>query len=126
MSPGAGTPSVLGNGPSGPAYSAGTRLAPHRKENVMPHVTIVDSPASSLAQYEKVLAEIGHEPEGLAARYIGIDTDHVRIVAVWDTPEHAQQFFARDLGPALARALGPEPTGAPRVQHLNVERCYVR
>lgn len=92
----------------------------------MQYVTIADSPAASMAEHEKVMAEITGDPEGLACRYVGVHEGHVRIVAVWDSPDHAQNFFRQQLGPALARALGPEPTGQPSVQGLNVERCFVR
>jgi hypothetical protein len=92
----------------------------------MQYLTIVDSPARSMAEHAQVLAELGHEPQGLVTRYVGVHDGHVRIVAVWDSRDAAQQFFVHELGPALARALGPEPSGPPRAQGLDVERAYLR
>jgi hypothetical protein len=35
-------------------------------------------------------------------------------------------FYAETLPPALATALGPEPTGAPEVLGIDAARSYVR
>jgi hypothetical protein len=39
---------------------------------------------------------------------------------------HAERFFAQTLGPALAKALGPEPVGAPEAVGIDVARNYDR
>jgi hypothetical protein len=38
----------------------------------------------------------------------------------------AGRFFAEQLGPALAKALGPEPVGSPAAVGVDVARAYVR
>lgn len=92
----------------------------------MPYLTIADSPAKSWEEHASVMAALGGEPEGLASRFVGMHEGHIRIVAVWDSPEDAKNFFQNKLGPAFAQALGPEPTGSPSVEGLNVERSFVR
>jgi len=47
-------------------------------------------------------------------------------LAVWESKAHADRFFAETLGPALAKALGPEPIGKPEVLGLEVAHQYVR
>ena len=70
-----------------------------------------------------MLAQVG-EPEGLEARYVA--DGQVQIVSLWESKAHADRFFAETLPPALATALGPEPTGAPEVLGIDVARSYVR
>lgn len=50
-----------------------------------------------------------------------------RILAtLWESKAHADRFLAEKLGPALGKALGPEPAGAPEVVGIEVARSYVR
>lgn len=57
----------------------------------------------------------------MTARYVGTATDgKLRVMTLWDTKDHADRFFAQSLGPALARALGPEPVGRPGVYGIDV------
>jgi hypothetical protein len=83
------------------------------------------TPSFSIEQVDTVLAQVG-EPEGLEARYVGTAGGQVRIVSLWESKAHADRFFAETLPPALATALGPEPTGAPEVLGIDVARSYVR
>jgi hypothetical protein len=50
----------------------------------------------------------------------------LRIVALWESKEHADRFFTDPLGPILAKALGPESVGRPEVIGIDVARSYVR
>ena len=85
----------------------------------------IGSPSFSMEQVKTVLAQVG-EPEGLVARYVGTADGQVQIVSLWESKAHADRFFAETLPPALATALGPEPTGAPEVLGIDVARSYVR
>ncbi len=87
----------------------------------------VGTPPQSLEQVDAVLAQLPGPPEGMEARYIARTEDgELRIVTLWESKQHAERFFAEDLGPALARALGPEPAGTSRLVGLDVIRQYVR
>jgi hypothetical protein len=85
----------------------------------------IGSPSFSMEQVNTVLAQVG-EPEGLEARYVGTADGQVQIVSLWESKAHADRFFAETLPPALATALGPEPTGAPEVLGIDVARSYLR
>ena len=72
-------------------------------------------------------AQQGGEPDGLEARYVGTaDDGTLRIVTLWESKAHAERFFTETLGPVLAKALGPEPVGAPEAVGIDVARSYVR
>jgi heme-degrading monooxygenase HmoA len=93
----------------------------------MQWVTVATPPFGAIEQFDKVRGAQGEEPDGLQARYVGTaDDGRLRIVTVWDSKEHAQRFFTEKLGPALAKALGPEPVGAPEMTGIDVARSYVR
>ena len=64
--------------------------------------------------------------EGLEARFVGTTDGKLRIVTVWESKAHADRFFAETLGPALAKALGPEPVGMPANVGIAVTQSYVR
>jgi hypothetical protein len=92
----------------------------------MQWITVATSPVTSIEQFDTVLTQVGGNPDGLAARYAGTGQDgKVRVVTLWESKAHADRFFAETLGPALARALGPEPVGAPEVVGIDVARSYV-
>jgi hypothetical protein len=92
----------------------------------MQWITIATPPFGSIEQFDKVLAQVEEEPAGLQARYVGTaDDGKLRIVNLWESKENADQFFAEKLGPALAKALGPEPVGRPEVVGIDVARSYV-
>ena len=87
----------------------------------------VGTPPYSIEQYEKVLAQLGEEPAGLQARYVGTDGDgKLRIVGVWESKEHADRFYADRLGPVLAQALGSESVGRSDPIGIDVAHSYVR
>jgi hypothetical protein len=51
----------------------------------------------------------------MVAQYIGPATDgHLRIVSLWDSKADADRFLNETLGAAVAKPLGPEPSGRPR------------
>lgn len=60
-----------------------------------------------------------------AARYACRAGDEFRVIAVWESEEHADRFFREVLGPILARVLGPEPAGAPAVTGVEVLREFI-
>jgi len=98
---------------------------PNDKENVMQWITIA-TPPFGLEKFDKVRDQFSEEPEGLEARYVGTTDGSLRVITVWETKEHADRFFADTLGPALAKALGPEPVGMPETVGIEVARSFVR
>jgi hypothetical protein len=91
----------------------------------MKWMTIATPPLESVEQFDALLAGQTDEPDGLVARYVGTtENSELRIVAVWASKAHAERFFTQTLGPALAKALGPEPAGKPEVVGVAVARAY--
>ncbi|GAB2832999.1 hypothetical protein [Lentzea nigeriaca] len=83
-------------------------------------LTIATPPTKSLEQLDQALNS--GVPDGLRARYACQVDGEFRVIAVWETKEHADRFFREVLGPVLARVLGPEPAGAPSVTGMEVLR----
>jgi len=93
----------------------------------MPWITVATPPFDAIEKFDKVLAQTGGAPAGLEARYVGkADDGRLRVITLWESKAHADRFFAETLGPALAKALGPEPVGAPEAIGIDVARTYVR
>jgi len=92
----------------------------------MQWITVATPPFDSIEQFDLVLAELGGEPDGLEARYVGTADAKLRVVTLWESKPHADRFFADRLGPALAKVLGPEPVGAPEFVGIDVARSYTR
>jgi hypothetical protein len=92
----------------------------------MQWITVATPPFGSIEQFDAVVAQLGGEPDGLEARYVGTADGKLRVVTMWESKAHADRFFAERLGPALAKALGPEPVGAPQAEGIDVARSYVR
>ncbi|MCE5291185.1 MAG: hypothetical protein LLG14_18385 [Nocardiaceae bacterium] len=74
----------------------------------MSYIFIMDSPAGSIENMERILSEVGEEPEGLAARYAGMVDGQLKVIGIWDSKEQADRFFAERLGPAMAKILRAE------------------
>ncbi|NEA37319.1 hypothetical protein [Streptomyces sp. SID13031] len=92
----------------------------------MQWIAIATPPFASIDQFDRVMDNLGTEPDGLEARYVGSAADGLRVVTLWESKAHADRFFAERLGPALAKALGPEPAGSPAVIGIDVARTYTR
>lgn len=92
----------------------------------MQWIAVATPPFASIDQFDQVMKHIGPEPEGLEARYVGSSQEGLRVVTLWESKAHADRFFSERLGPALAKALGPEPAGAPAVLGIDVSRTYTR
>ena len=92
----------------------------------MQWIAVATPPYRSIEQFDQVMAQLGAEPEGLEARYAGSTDDGLRVVTLWVSKAHADRFFTDQLGPALAKVLGPEPAGKPQVLGIAVARTYVR
>lgn len=91
----------------------------------MQWMTVATPPLDSVEQFDAVISSQTAEPDGLEARYVGTtENGELRIVSVWESKAHADTFFAHTLGPALAKALGPEPIGKPQVIGVAVARAY--
>ena len=89
-------------------------------------ITVATPPFGSIEQFDKVRAQVGEEPAGLEARYVGTaDDGTLRIVTLWESKAHADRFLGETLGPVLAKAFGPEPVGRPEVIGIDVARSYV-
>ena len=92
----------------------------------MKWIAVATPPFESIERFDAVMAQLGDEPDGLEARYVGTAGDGLRVVTLWESKAHADRFFVDRLGPALARALAPEPAGTPEVVGIDVERSYAR
>ena len=92
----------------------------------MQWIAVATPPFATIDQFDRVMENLRPEPDGLQARYAGTTEDGVRVVTLWESKAHADRFFAERLGPALAKALGPEPAGAPTVLGIDVARTYTR
>jgi hypothetical protein len=93
----------------------------------MQWITVATPPLESVEQFDALVADQAGEPTGLEARYVGTtENGELRIVTVWESKAHADQFFTQTLGPALAKVLGPEPVGKPELVGVAVARAYTR
>ena len=94
----------------------------------MQWITVATPPFTSIEKFDTLVAnQLGGAPEGMEARYVGsTDDGELRVIVLWESKAHADRFFTQTLGPALARTLGPEPVGAPKVVGIEVARSYVR
>ena len=92
----------------------------------MQWIGVATPPFESIEQFDTLMETVGDEPEGLEARYVGTVDGQLRVITVWESKANADRFFAQRLGPALAKALGPEPVGTPQVLGVDVLRSYVR
>ena len=92
----------------------------------MQWIIVATPPFSEIERFDAVLDELGGEPDGLQARYVGRVDGALRVVTMWESKEHADRFFAEQLGPVLAKVLGPEPAGPGDVTGIEVLRSYVR
>lgn len=91
----------------------------------MQWITIATPPFESIEKFDAVLGQLDGPPEGMEARYAGTVDGTLRVVTLWKSKAHADRFMAEKLGPALARALGPEPAGKPTYIGIDVLRSYV-
>jgi hypothetical protein len=92
----------------------------------MSYLTIAKPAFGTLEDFETLMSarEIGQgEPEGLQARYVADVGDGIRVVAVWDSKQHADRFLEERLAPALASAFD-EPQGRPQVLRGEVANSY--
>ncbi len=92
----------------------------------MQWIAVATPPFASIDQFDKVMENIGTEARRPEARYVGTSPEGLRVVTLWESKAHADRFFTDRLGPALAKALGPEPAGAPTVLGIDVTRTYTR
>lgn len=90
----------------------------------MEWITIATPPFASLEQFDKITSS-APAPDGLVARYAGTVDGELRVIALWQSKQQADTFFSQTLGPVLAKALGPEPAGTPKVVGVDVARSYV-
>jgi hypothetical protein len=92
----------------------------------MTWIAVATPSFTSISEVDEVLSQLDGPPEGMEARYIGTTEDgKLRVVSVWQSKAHADRFFTEKLGPAVARALGPEPVGAADLVGIDVERTYL-
>lgn len=91
----------------------------------MTYVSVATPPLKSVEEFDALLNNLSGPPEGLQARYVGTCDGGLRVVAVWDSRQHAERFFTERLAPALAKTFGPE-TRLPQVDRIDVLREYTR
>jgi len=93
----------------------------------MTWITVATPPFGSIDKFDQVVAHVTQQPDGLEARYAGtIGDGTLRVVTLWESRAHADRFFAETLGPVLAKALGPEPSGPADVVGIDIARTFVR
>jgi hypothetical protein len=93
----------------------------------MKWITVATPSFASLDEADAVIAQIDRAPDGMEARYVGTAGDGtLRVVSLWESKEQAERFIADKLGPAVTRALGPEPDGTSELVGIDVARSYVR
>ena len=90
----------------------------------MEWITIVDWPGGTVADFDSAHAERG-DPDALLTRYVGTFEGELRIVAVWDSREGAEKFFA-NMPEEVARRLAPRTSGMPTVAAFTAERVWGR
>lgn len=72
---------------------------------------IYDVPGATLEQYDQVNERLGSEkPEGVHVHIAGKTDRGLRVIEVWDSPEHIERYMAAGLGEALEEFELPEPT----------------
>jgi hypothetical protein len=81
-------------------------------------------PFTSFEEFQRVMSTLGSEPEGQEARFVIEYEGGLRIVAVWQSRDHAERFQRERLGKALAEAIG-EPSGRPEVLWYEVLESHV-
>ena len=86
-------------------------------------LTIATPPTQSLDQLDQMMNSL--TPDGMRARYACRADGEFKVIAVWESKEHADRFFREVLGPVIARVLGPEPSGAPAMTGMEVLREFV-
>lgn len=71
-----------------------------------------DVPGATLEQYDAVNKQVGPEkPDGVHVHIAGKTDDGIRVIEVWDSPEHDDRYMASSgLGEAMQAAGIPEPT----------------
>jgi hypothetical protein len=90
-------------------------------------ITVATPPFDSIETFDEVRAEVGSEPAGLEARYVGrADDGKLRSITIWRSKEDADRFYAETLRPALAKVLGPERVGPAERTDIEVQRTYTR
>jgi hypothetical protein len=89
----------------------------------MSYLTIAKPAFGTLDGFQKVMSVQPNEPEGLQARYVADVGDGIRVVAVWESKQHAERFLEERLAPALATAFD-EPQGRPEVLQGEVANSY--
>lgn len=92
----------------------------------MSYLTIAKPAFGTLEGFQKLMKAPGlgpDAPEGLQARYVADVGDGVRVVAVWESKQHADRFLEKRLAPALATAFD-EPHGRPEVWQGEVAESY--
>jgi hypothetical protein len=92
----------------------------------MSYLTIGKPAYATLEGFEQLMSADGigrAEPEGLQARYVADVGDGIRVVAVWESKQHADRFLNDRLAPALATAFG-EPQGRPEMLQGEVANSY--
>ena len=73
----------------------------------MQWIAVATPPFASIEQFDRVMDQLGEEPEGLEARYVGTADEGLRVVTLWESKAHADQFFAEPPRPGAGQ--GPRP-----------------
>lgn len=86
----------------------------------MKWITIVEWPGGTIEDFDRERGRRS-EPDGIVARYCGMDRGNLKIVAVWESKDAADRFFAAFPEDVKAR-LAPKSNGVPIAVGFGVER----
>jgi hypothetical protein len=87
-------------------------------------ITVATPPFTDITLFDTIAEAVG-PVDGMLTRHAGTAEDgRLRVVVLWESREHAERFLVDQLGPTLARVLGPEPAGQPTALGINVERVF--
>jgi hypothetical protein len=86
----------------------------------MPVVLTTSAPSREM--YEQILAIVGEDtPPGCIVHTASEVGGEVRVVDVWETRQHIEDFFAQKLGPAFAQ-VGLDPGPPELYETFRIER----
>jgi hypothetical protein len=58
----------------------------------MQWIAVATPPFTSIESFDQVMNQLGDEPDGLQARYVGSSDDGLRVVTLWESKAHARSY----------------------------------
>ncbi len=89
-------------------------------------ITVATPSFSSIDQVDAVIAQLDGARRAWRLATSGPPaTAPSAVVSLWQSQAHAERFLTEKLGPAVAKALGPEPEGAADLLGIDIQRACV-